>query len=161
MSTWQRNLTIVAAVGSGVMAGLYFTFSTFIMPGLRRLPADRGIAAMQMFNRSAPAPFVLVGVLLTGGACGVTAIAALADLGDAWANWRLAGAVLYAATLLITFGYHIPRNNTLDRLDAGTPAPAQFWQSFVPAWSAGNHLRFALAAAASAALVCSLAFDAA
>ena len=78
MSTWQRNLTIVAAVGSGVMAGLYFTFSAFIMPGLRRLPADRGIASMQMFNRSAPAPFVLVGVVLTGGACGVTAVAALA-----------------------------------------------------------------------------------
>lgn len=161
MSGWQRNLTIVAAVGSGVMAGLYFTFSTFIVPGLRRLPAERGIAAMQQFNRSAPAPFVLVGVLLTGGACGVIAVDALADVSAAGANWRLAGTTLYVATLAITFGYHIPRNNALDRLDAVSPDAAQFWDSFVPAWSAGNHLRFALAAAASAALVCSLAFDSA
>ena len=82
MSAWQRNVTIVAAVGSGVMAGLYFAFSTFVMPGLRRLPADRAVAAMQLFNRSAPAPFVLVGVLLTGGACGAAAVDALANLGE-------------------------------------------------------------------------------
>jgi hypothetical protein len=38
-------LTVAAAVGSGVMAGVFFAFSTFVMRALGRLPAPQGIAA--------------------------------------------------------------------------------------------------------------------
>ena len=47
-------LTLVAAVGSGIVAGIWFTFSNFVMAALARLPADRGAAAMRTINVTVP-----------------------------------------------------------------------------------------------------------
>jgi uncharacterized membrane protein len=33
-----RWLTVAAAIGGGLSAGVYLAFSTFVMPGLRKLP---------------------------------------------------------------------------------------------------------------------------
>jgi len=41
-------LTFLAALGSGVMAGLFFAFSAFIMTAFSRLPWAGGIAAMHV-----------------------------------------------------------------------------------------------------------------
>jgi len=40
-------LTLVAALGCGLVAGIFFVFPTFIMKALARIPAAQGIAAMQ------------------------------------------------------------------------------------------------------------------
>jgi hypothetical protein len=46
-------LTLVSALGCGLMAGDFFAFSTFLMKALARLPTAQGIAAMQSINRQA------------------------------------------------------------------------------------------------------------
>jgi uncharacterized membrane protein len=43
-------LTLVAALGCGLMAGLFFAFSVSVMKALARLPSAEGIAAMQSIN---------------------------------------------------------------------------------------------------------------
>jgi uncharacterized membrane protein len=43
-------LTVVAALGCGLNAGVFFAFSSFVMAALRRLPPAQGIAAMQSIN---------------------------------------------------------------------------------------------------------------
>ena len=43
-------LTIVAALGSGVMAGFFFAFSVVVMKALGKLAPEEGIAAMQSIN---------------------------------------------------------------------------------------------------------------
>lgn len=35
-------LTLIAALGSAAMAGVFFTFSGFVLAGLKRLPRPRG-----------------------------------------------------------------------------------------------------------------------
>ncbi len=40
-------LTFVSALGCGLMAGVFFAFSAFVMHALARLPPAQGIAAMQ------------------------------------------------------------------------------------------------------------------
>lgn len=40
------TLTFIAAIGSGVVGGVFFAFSNFVMPAFARLPAATGIAAM-------------------------------------------------------------------------------------------------------------------
>src|SRR5215204_4121571 len=40
-------LTVAAALGCGVVAGVFFAFSSFVMAAFARLPAGQGIAAMQ------------------------------------------------------------------------------------------------------------------
>lgn len=43
-------LLIVAAVGSGLMGGLFFVFSNVIMSSFDRLPGGGGVPAMQRIN---------------------------------------------------------------------------------------------------------------
>ena len=43
-------LALPATLGTGLMAGLFFTFSTFVMQALSRLPPELGMAAMQQVN---------------------------------------------------------------------------------------------------------------
>jgi hypothetical protein len=40
-------LTLLAALGCGVIAGVLFAFSSFVMKGLARVPPAQGIASMQ------------------------------------------------------------------------------------------------------------------
>jgi len=43
-------VTLIAALGCGLMAGLFFAFSVSVMKSLARLPSAAGIAAMQFIN---------------------------------------------------------------------------------------------------------------
>jgi uncharacterized membrane protein len=52
MDTWLRVLTIVGALMTGLMAGVFFAFSTAVMPGLARLDGSQGLEAMQRINRA-------------------------------------------------------------------------------------------------------------
>ena len=40
----------VAAIGCGLVAGIFFAFSSFVMPALGRIAPEQGINAMQSIN---------------------------------------------------------------------------------------------------------------
>lgn len=42
--------SLVAALGSGLIAGVFFAFSNIVMGGLARIAAPSGIVAMQAIN---------------------------------------------------------------------------------------------------------------
>ncbi len=50
MSAAIQVLTFVAALGSALMAGMFFVFSSFMMEALERTPATQRIATMQSIN---------------------------------------------------------------------------------------------------------------
>jgi uncharacterized membrane protein len=141
--------TTVAGLGTGLSAGVFLAFSTFVMKGLRALPPAQGLAAMQGINRAVPASPVFLVVLMGPLAVGVgVAIAGLRDLGHAYGPWLVIGAGLYAVTILVTVVYHVPRNDALDAVAADDLAA---WVLYAPGWTAWNHVRTvaALGAAAS------------
>ena len=43
-------ITFAAALGCGIIGGVFFAFSTFVMKALDRLPAPAAITAMQSIN---------------------------------------------------------------------------------------------------------------
>ena len=53
-------LTLLAALGCAMMAGVFFAFSAFVMKALARLPAQQGIGAMQAINVAAVTPVFMV-----------------------------------------------------------------------------------------------------
>jgi uncharacterized membrane protein len=53
---WLGIVTFGTALGCGLIAGVFFAFSTFVMPALARLPAAQGIAAMNAINVAAITP---------------------------------------------------------------------------------------------------------
>ena len=145
---------LATALGCGMVAGVLFAFTTFVMDGLRRLPAAQGIAAMQSINRSAVrAPFMAL--FLGTAALSVAMIVwAARSWGDDAAPWALAGGALYlAGPILVTMVRNVPMNDALEAVDPADAGAAGHWARYVRAWTAWNHVRVLAGAAAAAALV--------
>ncbi|MCE6997835.1 DUF1772 domain-containing protein [Saccharothrix sp. S26] len=129
-------VTIIAALGCGMMAGVFFAFSAMVMPGLRRAEPAVGVAAMRAVNLAVVNP-AFIGLFLGTAVVGVVA----AFEGDPWA-W--AGAALYVlGGLVLTVAFHVPRNDELGRR-------AEYWTRYLREWVPANHLRALLSLAAAA-----------
>jgi uncharacterized membrane protein len=150
-------LTVVTALGCGVVAGVFFAFSTFVMKALGRLPAVQGLAAMQAINVAVITPAFMLALFGAAVVAAVLGIWALTTWGEPYAPYLLAAAVLYlAGTIGMTMGFHVPRNNTLAKVDPAGADAAGPWTRYLAEWTAGNHLRTAAALAAAAALTVAL-----
>ena len=156
MSGYERTLTVVTAIGAGVVGGVLFAFSSFVMKALGRLPSPEGIAAMQAINGAAPTPWFMAALLGTAMASVALGISALLRLDEPHAAYQLAGSVVYLVGLLVTIGYHIPRNEALAAVDPHAADAGGHWRRYVAEWTAGNHVRAALSVAAAASLTTSL-----
>ena len=155
-STVVHTLTIVAIIGNGLLAGVFFAFSTFVMSGLRRAPAAAGIAAMQSINREAPTPAFMV---LFGGATVVSValgVVAIARWGSTAATLALVGGALAVVPFVMTGAYHQPRNLAFDDVDpAASNAPAR-WDTYASGWVRWNHVRTLASTVAATLLAVSL-----
>ena len=145
-------LTVIAIVGAGLNAGVYLTFSTFAMAGLRRLPASQGAAAMQAINLQAPTPGFMS--IFLGTAIVSVALAALAivDFAAPGSSMVIAGAAAYLSTIVITGVFNVPLNDGLAAVEAESPEGVVTWQAYQRRWTRGNHVRL-LASSASAILL--------
>jgi uncharacterized membrane protein len=157
MSDLLYALTLGTALGCGVSAGALFAFSSFVMPALRRLPPEQGIAAMQSINVTAVTPVFMTALFGTGVACVALIVVALGELGESHAPYLLAGAALYLLGVLgVTMAYNVPRNNALERVDPMSATAAASWERYAAEWTAGNHVRAVTGIAAAAALTLAL-----
>lgn len=146
-------LTPVTALGCALVGGVFFAFSTFVMPALARLPAPQGIAAMQSINVTVITPSFMTALFGTGVLCLVLAASVL----PAWpsgASLRvLAACALYVCgNVLVTMVFNVPRNDALAALDPTTAEAARFWADFLTGWTAWNHVRTLTALLAAALL---------
>lgn len=145
-------LTVAAAIGSGLIAGVFFAFSSFVMSGLGRLPADHGIAAMQSINITV-LNFTFLGTFIgTAILCALLAAAS-------WFWWGQPNAILIMLASLIyivgcfgvTIVCNVPMNNVLAAVQSNAPDAADTWSRYLRVWTNWNHVR-TLAALVSAVL---------
>ena len=74
--------TILAVLGSGLIAGAFFAFAAFVLPALSRLPAPAGIAAMQSIIAAIKGPLFLVVFFGTAALAGLLGLAAPLKWGE-------------------------------------------------------------------------------
>lgn len=130
----------LAAVGSGLVGGVFVAFSVAVMPALRRRPAAEAVAVMQEINGVIVGPVFLLLFFGTGAAA---VLASVLDVRDA-----PAAALYVVGALGVTMVVNVPLNN---RLDAdGEPV----WPRYLARWTVWNHVR-ALAATGAAVLLAS------
>ncbi len=155
---WTFALTLAAALGSGLVAGVFFAFSAFVMKAFSRLPALQGIGAMQSVNVVVLNPCFL-GVFLG------TALLSLLALVLAWmhwgsprAAWLAAGGVLYLVGCLgVTMACNVPRNEALARVWPGSRGADALWADYRRTWTAWNHVRMLASLLAATAFAIALA----
>lgn len=150
-------LTLAAAVGSGVMGGLFFTFSTTVMTALGRLPPPQGIAAMNAINSAILNPLFALVFFGTPLVCVALAIRALTGWSAPGAAWLLAGAVAYVVgSFVVTIVFNVPLNNALAAADPGSADAAALWTRYLKVWTNWNHVRTVACLAAMAAFIVAL-----
>ncbi len=157
MDTLVQAMTLAAVLSSGLIGGVFFAFSSFVMRALARLPAAQGIAAMQSINVTVLCASFLVTFM-------GTALLSLGALALAIARWGQPGAALLAAggilyvvgTFLVTGVCNVPLNDALGELEPGDARSVDVWESYVRRWTNWNHVR--TAAAVLAAVAFTLAF---
>jgi uncharacterized membrane protein len=153
MDPWLVSLVLGTALASGLMAGVYFAFSVAVMPGLRRLPAPAGVAAMQAINRAILNPLFLAVFMGSAVLAGLVAVSSLWTWSEGAGLLRLVGGLVYVlGSNVLTIAYHVPRNEALDGLDATDRAAGQAWSKYLAEWVPWNHVR-ALASLAAATLL--------
>lgn len=142
MMAWLGNTAWLLAGACAVIAGVYFTFSGFVMASLGELPVSAGIAAMQSINRLIlRSPFM---PLFFGSSLGSLVLGGL----GAW-HWQAPGApMLVAAGLFYVLGMfvctvacNVPLNESLAAVDPASAEGARVWADYLVRWTRFNHLR--------------------
>jgi uncharacterized membrane protein len=156
MRTFAIGSLLLAVLTVGLMAGVYAAFAFAVMPGLARTADRTFVEAMQRINVAILNGWFLVcflgGLVLSALALVLSVRAFPAGAPERSAVlWIVAGLVLYAVTLAITFVVNVPLNNAL--LSAGSPEAmgnaGAVRAAFEPRWVAFNIAR---------AVVCTVGF---
>lgn len=136
------TLTILTALGCGLVGGVFFAFSAFVMQALGRLPATQGIAAMRAINVAAPAPLFMTALFGTALGCIVVVVASVSMREGLESILPLAGGMIYlVGTVVVTIAFNVPRNDALAQVDPlGTGAEGH-WQRYHAEWTMWNHIR--------------------
>ena len=157
MQAWLTAVTFASALGSGLIAGVFFAFSAFVMKALGRIPPAAGLTAMQSINVVVINPLFMAAFLGTAAAAAAAAAGALLGRGDVRSPYVLAGGALYlAGTFGVTILFNVPLNNALAGVTADAPDAAERWNFYARRWTAWNHVRTAAALAAMASFVVAL-----
>ncbi|MBY3212708.1 anthrone oxygenase family protein [Rhizobium laguerreae] len=145
---------VAAAIGSGLVAGIFFAFSTFIMTAFSRIPTEQGIAAMNSINVTiVRSPFMGLFVP-TAILCLVIAVLTLIDWRGGASFLMLAGAGLYIfAAFLSTIIFNLPMNDALAKVGGNGTEAVELWTTYLRDWTWWNHVRTIASLLASVAFV--------
>jgi uncharacterized membrane protein len=136
------TLTFAAAIGSGLVAGIFFAFSTFVMAALGRIPPEQGIAAMQSISITVLNPAFLTAFLGTGIVCVALAAGSYVWWGEASGKLLLAASLIYLVGCIgVTMVCNVPLNDALAAVQPTAAEAAALWSRYLTTWTAWNHLR--------------------
>ncbi|MBV8883484.1 MAG: DUF1772 domain-containing protein [Chroococcidiopsidaceae cyanobacterium CP_BM_RX_35] len=151
------TLKLFAASGCGLVAGVFFAFSTFVMNALARLQPKDGIAAMQSINITAINPLFMLALFGTAAACLFLTVSSLLKWHQPGATYLLIGSLFYLmGTILVTIAFNVPLNDMLAIVKPDSTEGASLWAKYLTTWTFWNHIRTIAALIAAALLMIAL-----
>jgi uncharacterized membrane protein len=158
LQTLITGLLWFSAIGCGLLAGLYFAFSTFIMTALGRIGQAAGIAAMNAINVAIVQSLFLPIFLATTATSAALAATALFRLSEPGAMVMLAGGVLYVLGMfVVTMVFNVPLNNALAAAAPESQEAASLWARYLTDWTWWNHVRTVSSTAACTLFIAAIA----
>ena len=139
-------LTLVAALGCGLLAGIVYAFSSAVMKALGRLPAAQGLAAMQSINITVINPWFMGAFFGPAPICVAVAVLSVLEWEEPEVFYHLAGSAVYVVgTLFVTMAFNVPRNDALAAVEPESADGSSLWRRYLVEWTAWNHVRTATA----------------
>ena len=147
MTVWAL---LALSVAAGLVAGVFLTFSDFVMRSLQAARPAAGTEAMQILNRKV---YRSVFMVLLMGMVPVAAgfgLYALIVLSGPVSIWLVSAALLYViGVFLVTAGGNVPMNKRLEAMPQAGAAAQAYWPAYVEGWLRWNHIRWIAASGAS------------
>lgn len=134
-------LTIAATLGSGIVAGVFLCFSSFMVRTLRELAPADGMRVMQSINRTiVRSPFILA--FISTALLSVTLVIFAAVSPSAQSPWIIAASLTFIiGGVVVTGMFNVPRNNALERADPLSTDGQAVWHNYLRVWVRFNHAR--------------------
>jgi uncharacterized membrane protein len=131
-----------AALSSGLIAGVFFAFSVFIMKAFSHIPNAQSIVAMNSINkiitRSLFMPLFfgssIISLLLI--------IISLMKWSEPDAVLTLTAGMIYIVGMFMcTIILNVPLNNSLAKVDPNSEEAGDVWINYLKTWTNWNHVR--------------------
>lgn len=158
MSGSVLEVAIVAtALGCGVVGGVFFAFSTFVMRALALMPPAQGVRAMQLINVTVLNKWFFAAFLGTAAASVLLGVVTIVIRPLEITSLVLGGSILYfVGTFIVTIAFNVPRNERLAELSPDTDSATNYWTRYLKEWTAWNHVRTLASLLAALTLTASL-----
>ena len=154
MAFFLPILLVAAAIGSGLIAGIFFAFSTFIMAAFARIPPEQGIAAMNSINIAiVRSPFMLL-FIPVAILCIAIAVIAFMDWRGSASLWMIGGSATYLlGSFISTIVFNVPMNDALANASGSGSEAVSLWNRYLTDWTWWNHVRTIASLASAIAFV--------
>ena len=123
------------ALASGLLGGVFFAFSSFIMKALSRLPPAHGAAAMNAISATILRSLFMPIFMATAFASLSLGAVCLFRPSQSGATLIVAACALcFGGMFVVTVAFNVPLNNAL-------AADASVWSRYLKDWTFWNHVR--------------------
>lgn len=146
-----------SVIGCGLIAGIYFAFSSFIMRALGQIEQGFGIAAMNSINSRILGSLFMPLFFGTTLASVVLVVFGLFNRNEPGAASILAGGLIYVVGMFgCTVAFNVPLNNDLAKVGGNDAEAALVWRRYLQYWTFWNHVRTVASTATCGLLVTAL-----
>ena len=140
--SWLVAGLVATTVATGLVAGVFLTFSDFVMRSLRAAEPAAGMDAMQWINRVVYRSVFMWLLLGIAPVSVLLAIAVMLNTSMDQSAWVLGSAVLYLfGVIAVTRVGNVPMNNALDRMNNNSAHDQEYWTTYLRRWTRLNHVR--------------------
>ncbi|MCS3799435.1 DUF1772 domain-containing protein [Niastella sp. OAS944] len=143
--TFANITLLITALTTALIAGLFYSYSCSVNPGLGKLPDAGYLAAMQSINREILNPLFFMSFIGTLILLPVSAWVQYSNPAHTRFYLLLAATVIYAlGTFGVTIMGNVPLNNALDGFQLQSASPEtlqQYRQSFEKPWNRLHSIR--------------------
>jgi len=127
---------------TGLMAGIYFAFSTFVMKALNQLPALHAAHAMNKINdvivNTVFLPIFFGSTLWFAGLI----VWSVADWQGTQSMLLISAALIYIVGMFFVTAFgNVPLNNKLKASEVSEEQLARYWPVYMAKWTKLNHIR--------------------
>lgn len=138
----ESILILLCTIGCGLIAGVFYAFSTFVLRALAKLPARDGIAAMQSINIVVINPMFLGVFMGTAVVSAIALVLAIVRWDAQRSMFEIGGALFYlVGTFAVTMFGNVPLNNRLARVRPDDADASEVWPDYGRRWGRWNHVR--------------------
>ncbi len=127
---------------TALVAGVFQSFSDFVMAGLGRATPAAAISCMQHINRTVfRSVFLTAFIALVPLTLGIAIYASLHTAGVGRVLVCAAAATYLTAVFAVTAAGNVPMNKHLAGLRPDSAEAASYWQTYRRVWTIWNHVR--------------------